>query len=46
MRLDSWKILLPIAVALLAIPFAVACGDDDSDEPFRIGVMESATGPG
>jgi len=46
MRLNSWKILLPIVLALLTIPFAIACGDDDSDEPFRIGVMESATGPG
>ena len=42
----SWKIFLTIAVALLLIPLAMACGGDDSDEPFRIGVMESATGPG
>ena len=43
---NSWKIVLTIAVALLPIPLAMACGGDDSDEPFRIGVMESATGPG
>ena len=42
----SWKIVLTVAVALLLIPLAIACGGDDSDEPFRIGVMESATGPG
>ena len=33
--------MLGVAVLLLA-----ACGDDGSDEPFRIGVMESLTGPG
>ena len=42
----SWNIFLTTAVALLMIPLAIACGGDDSDEPFRIGVMESATGPG
>ncbi len=42
----SWKALLPLGLALLLFPLALACGGDDSDEPFRIGVMESATGPG
>ena len=42
----SWKFVLTIVVAMLLTPLALACGGDDSDEPFRIGVMESATGPG
>ena len=41
-----WKILLTTAAVLLLIPFALACGGGVDDEPFRIGVMESATGPG
>lgn len=42
----SWKLVLAIAVSLLLIPLALACGGDEDDEPFRIGVMESATGLG
>ncbi len=46
MRVVSWKALLAVGLALLLFPLALACGGDDDGEPFRIGVMESATGPG
>ena len=35
-----------VPLLLLAVLTATACGDDDADEPFKIGVMESVTGPG
>ncbi|MDE2744655.1 MAG: ABC transporter substrate-binding protein [Chloroflexota bacterium] len=43
---QSWKFVLTVVVGLLLTPLALACGGGDDDEPFRIGVMESATGPG
>ncbi len=46
MRVVSWKALLAVGLALLLFPLVLACGGDDDGEPFRIGVMESATGPG
>ena len=47
MRFVSWRGVVSLMMAILLIPLAIACdGDDDADEPFRIGVMESATGPG
>ena len=46
MKSVSWKVLATLGLALLLFPLALACGDDDEDEPLRIGVMESATGPG
>ena len=47
MRFVSWRGVVSLALAFLLIPLAIACGDDgDGDEPYRIGVMESATGPG
>ena len=46
MQTVSWKSLLALGLAIFLIPFAFACGGNDEDEPFRIGVMESATGPG
>ena len=46
MRSNIWKTILAFGVALLLLPLAAACGGDDEDEPYRIGVMESATGPG
>ena len=46
----AWSrwIATPLLLALTMILVALACGDGDgdSDEPFRIGVMESVTGPG
>ena len=41
-------IATPMLLALTMMLVALACGDGDadSDEPFRIGVMESVTGPG
>ena len=35
--------MLILAFSLMAV---AACADESSDEPFRIGVMESVTGPG
>ena len=46
MRASSWRSVALLVLAVLLIPLALACGDDGGDEPFRIGVMESATGPG
>ena len=47
MRIGFWKVLVTLGLALLLIPLASACdGDDEGEAPFRIGVMESATGPG
>ena len=37
---------LGLAAILLAVSVAVACGGGDGEDPFRIGVMESLTGPG
>ncbi len=47
MRLSSFltKIVLLGLLAVLASA-AIACGGDNGDDPFRIGVMESLTGPG
>ncbi len=39
------QIALVCVLAVLGL-LAVACGDDASDESFKIGVMESLTGPG
>ncbi len=53
MRTSYWKRVLLLGLAALLIPLAVACPSDeeeatgdDAQAPFRIGVMESATGPG
>ena len=48
MQITFRNALVTLVLALLLIPLANACdGDDDEEEgPFRIGVMESATGPG
>ena len=57
MRFETWKRLMALAaVALLAVVVAACGGDGDADAdsdmqegeqaPFRIGVMESLTGPG
>ncbi len=42
----SWRGVASLTLAILLIPLAIACDGDGDDEPFRIGVMESATGPG
>ena len=49
MRIFSPKGAISLGLTMLLIPLAISCGGDDEDEvegPFRIGVMESATGPG
>ena len=42
------KMLLLLSVAMVALLAIVACAEDEEEEkgPFRIGVMESVTGPG
>ena len=40
----KWAVLVGLAVVLLTA--LIACGGDGDDGPFRIGVMESLTGPG
>ena len=52
MRVSWWKRTLLLGLAALVLPLAIACpsdeeeATDDAAAPFRIGVMESATGPG
>ena len=53
MRVSWWKRTLLFGLAALLLPLAVACPSDENEAtddaapaPFRIGVMESATGPG
>ena len=41
----KWAVLLGL-VAILVLALAACGGDDDDGEAFRIGVMESLTGPG
>ena len=53
MRVSWWKRAVFVGLAALLVPLAAACPSDEAEdtadepaEPFRIGVMESATGPG
>ena len=53
MRVSWWKRVAFVGLAALLVPLAAACPSDEADDtgdeaqgPFRIGVMESATGPG
>ena len=49
MQLFSWKRIVAIGLLAVLASVVVACGDDEDEgdgEPFRIGVMESLTGPG
>ena len=49
MRTPAAQLMFVVALlAVLALPALLACGEDSSrsDEPFRIGVMESLTGAG
>ena len=45
--MKTWKksLLLSLGLLLSLLLVTVACGDD-SDDTFKIGVMESVTGPG
>ena len=45
MAFPSWKSAVLLGLILTSILLLVACGDE-SEEPFRIGVMDSVTGPG
>ncbi len=44
MLLGKWTIAL--ALASLIVLVIAACGEDEDESPYRIGVMESLTGPG
>ena len=46
MRLLSLSSIVLLGLLAIVASAAIACGGDDGDEPFRIGVMESLTGPG
>ena len=53
MRVSWWKRAVFVGLAALLVPLAAACPSDEAEDtavepaaPFRIGVMESATGPG
>ena len=47
MRFSSWKRILALGLlAVLATISAACAGDDGEQTPYRIGVMESLTGPG
>ena len=50
MRFSSWQGIIALGLLAVLVSVAVACGedegDDDAGDPFRIGVMESVTGPG
>ena len=47
MHFSSWKRILALALLGVLATMAVACaGDDGEQTPYRIGVMESVTGPG
>ena len=42
----SWKTTAWLGLLFVLILVPMACDSDPTDEPFRIGVMESVTGPG
>ena len=47
MHFSSWKRILALALLGVLATMAVACAEDDGAQtPYRIGVMESLTGPG
>ena len=49
MQLFSWKRIVALGLMAALMSVVVACGEDEDEgegEPFRIGVMESLTGPG
>ncbi len=49
MRVLFWKLIGGLGVLVISAAMIAACGDDEDDggdEPFRVGVMESLTGPG
>ena len=47
MHFSSWKRILALGLLAVLATVSVACaGDDEEQTPYRIGVMESLTGPG
>ena len=47
MHFPSWKRILALGLLVVLATMAAACSEDDGEQtPYRIGVMESLTGPG
>ncbi len=47
MQFSSWKRILALGLLAVLATMAAACSEDDGEQtPYRIGVMESLTGPG
>ncbi len=46
MRFSSWKLIVLLGLLAVLASAVVACFGDEEEGPFRIGVMESLTGPG
>ena len=47
MQFSSWKRILVLGLLAVLATMAAACAEDDGKQsPYRIGVMESLTGPG
>ena len=47
MHFSPWKPILALGLLVVLATVSVACaGDDEEQTPYRIGVMESLTGPG
>ena len=47
MRFLSWKRIFALGLLVVLASVAAACGEDEREQsPYRIGVMESLTGPG
>ena len=42
----AWPVVLILILLLVAALAVLACGSGEEDEPYRIGVLESLTGPG
>ncbi len=47
MQFSSWKRILALGLVAVLATMAMACSEDEGEQsPYRIGVMESLTGPG
>ena len=46
MRLLLEKRIIVLVLVPILVLTVMACGEDEDESPFRIGVMESLTGPG
>ena len=46
MSIFSWKRTVALGLLAMLVVAALGCGEAAGGDPFRIGVMESVTGPG